>query len=148
VCNFYVKTASGSKEKTSGITLFATYCRSTAGVNSEISLKLQQHCLQTIPTCSGVGGWGGGPGVCTRAAQWVHAKCKNPVRIFFVEGGRVGSRQPLMTNSPGLPLNLQTRLRRCLLLLAKLVNTSLFTAQCTLVHLRGLGIACRPSVCL
>jgi len=25
---------------------------------------------------------------------------------------------------------------------------SIFTAQCTLVHLRGLGIACRPSVCL
>ena len=25
---------------------------------------------------------------------------------------------------------------------------SVFTAQCTLVHLRGLGIACRPSVCL
>ena len=24
----------------------------------------------------------------------------------------------------------------------------IFTAQCTLVHLRGLGIACRPSVCL
>jgi len=23
-----------------------------------------------------------------------------------------------------------------------------FTAQCTLVHMRGLGIACRPSVCL
>jgi len=22
-----------------------------------------------------------------------------------------------------------------------------FTAQCTLVHMRGLGIACRPSVC-
>jgi len=24
---------------------------------------------------------------------------------------------------------------------------SVFTAQCTLVHLRGLGIACRLSVC-
>jgi len=23
----------------------------------------------------------------------------------------------------------------------------IFTAQCTLVHMRGLGIACRPSVC-
>jgi len=23
----------------------------------------------------------------------------------------------------------------------------IFTAQCTLVHLRGLGIACRPSIC-
>jgi len=23
----------------------------------------------------------------------------------------------------------------------------IITAQCTLVHLRGLGIACRPSVC-
>ena len=26
------------------------------------------------------------------------------------------------------------------------VNYSIFTAQCTLVHMRGLGIACRPSV--
>jgi len=24
----------------------------------------------------------------------------------------------------------------------------IFTGQCTLVHMRGLGIACRPSVCL
>ena len=28
------------------------------------------------------------------------------------------------------------------------VNCFVFTAQCTLVHLRGLGIACRLSVCL
>ena len=27
-------------------------------------------------------------------------------------------------------------------------TSSVFTAQCTLVHMRGLGIACRPSVCL
>ena len=27
------------------------------------------------------------------------------------------------------------------------LKVSLFTAQCTLVHMRGLGIACRPSVC-
>jgi len=25
---------------------------------------------------------------------------------------------------------------------------NVFTAQCTLVQMRGLGIACRPSVCL
>jgi len=28
------------------------------------------------------------------------------------------------------------------------VMLTLFTAQCTLVHMRGFGIACRPSVCL
>ena len=29
-----------------------------------------------------------------------------------------------------------------------LLSVSVFTAQCTLVHMRGLGIACRLSVCL
>ena len=28
----------------------------------------------------------------------------------------------------------------------KTTETVVFTAQCTLVHMRGLGIACRPSV--
>jgi len=32
------------------------------------------------------------------------------------------------------------------LLLSTYVRSSVFTAQCTLVHLRGLGIACRLSV--
>ena len=28
------------------------------------------------------------------------------------------------------------------------IRITVFTVQCTLVHMRGLGIACRPSVCL
>ena len=34
------------------------------------------------------------------------------------------------------------------LVLANYKSVLIFTAQCTLVHLRGLGIACRLSVCL
>ena len=30
---------------------------------------------------------------------------------------------------------------------AVILSAIVFTAQCTLVHMRGLGIACRPSVC-
>ena len=59
---------------------------------------------------SGVAGRGG-PGVWTppELPSGVHAKRKNLVRIFVEEVG--GDRQPLMTNLPGPPLNLQTRLR-------------------------------------
>ena len=38
--------------------------------------------------------------------------------------------------------------RQQTLLLRLLVFDFIFTAQCTLVQMRGLGIACRPSVCL
>ena len=31
--------------------------------------------------------------------------------------------------------------------IARMLLELIFTAQCTLVHLRGLGIVCRPSVC-
>ena len=36
---------------------------------------------------------------------------------------------------------------RALSLVLYLYVIVIFTAQCTLEHMRGLGIACRPSVC-
>ena len=62
---------------------------------------------------SGVAGQGG-PGVRTPPElPGIHEKRKNPVRIFSYRVMGVGARQPLMTNSPGPLLNIQTRLRRC-----------------------------------
>jgi len=58
--------------------------------------------------------WPGGPDPHELPSS-VDTKRKNPVNIFFErgEGGRGLYRQPLMTNSPGPLLNLQTRLRHC-----------------------------------
>jgi len=60
-----------------------------------------------------VAGRGGGPGVRTppELPSGVCVKRKNPVRILSYGGWGEGGRQLLMTNSPGPPLNLQTRLR-------------------------------------
>ena len=40
-----------------------------------------------------------------------------------------------------------TRRCSCFLNVMRYISPRFITAQCTLVHLRGLGIACRPSVC-
>ena len=55
-------------------------------------------------------GWGPDP---PELPSGVHAKRKNPVIFFSYRGVGVGAGQPLMTNSPGPLLNLQTRVCRC-----------------------------------
>jgi len=83
-------------------------------VNEERDLK---GCFQTI-ICSGVAGRGG-PGVRTpppppELPSGAHAKSKNPVRIFFVEGGGVGATDGELARTPPEPPNPPTPLNICI----------------------------------